>query len=84
MRLFCGSDPVALGIADAGGAWDMARFRSHVETCEICRCGVGKVMGMMAGRTSPAKAAASRENAGKPPKPGSAPRGRPRKVKAPE
>jgi len=76
MRLFCGSDPVALGIADAEGAWDMTLFRSHVETCEICRCGVGKVMGMMSGRSSPAKAKSSAENG----KLG----GRPRKVKAPE
>lgn len=75
MKLFCGSDPVTLGIADAEG-WDMAKFRAHVETCEICRCGVGKVMGMMAGRSSPAKAVSSRENGRK--------GGRPRKVKVPE
>ncbi len=72
MRLFCGSDPVTLGIADAGGSWDMVKFRTHVETCEICRCGVGKVMGMMAGRSSPRKAATSAENGRK--------GGRPRKV----
>lgn len=75
MKLFCGSDPVAVGIADADGNWHMDVFRSHVETCEICRCGVGKVMGMMAGRSSPAKVASSRENGKK--------GGRPRKVEAP-
>lgn len=85
LKLFCGADPTAIGItADADGSWNMAKFRVHVEACPICTCGAGKIMGMMASRTSPKKAASSRANAGKPPKPGALSRGRPRKTKAPE
>lgn len=61
-HLFCGSNPVLLGIEDAEGVWDMNIFRTHVETCEICKCGVGKIMGMIGGSRSPRKAAASAAN----------------------
>lgn len=47
--LLCGSDPVALGIADDKGAWDMDKFRCHIDTCEICRCGADKIMMMIGG-----------------------------------
>jgi len=77
-KLFCGGNPRKLGIEDKDGSWDMAKFREHVDSCPICSCGVGKIMGMIASGTSPKKAAASRANAGKPPKKGSRPRGRPK------
>lgn len=80
LKLFCGADPTDIGISDAGGSWDMAAFTTHVESCPICKCGAGKIMGMIASRTSPKKAASSRANAGKPPKPGALPRGRPKKI----
>jgi hypothetical protein len=83
--LFCGKSPRRLGIEATDGSWNMAVFREHVESCPQCTCGAGKIMGMIASRTSPLKAASSRANAGKPPKPGKLPRGRPRKkVPAPE
>ena len=62
MRLFCGSDPQTLGIADAGGTWDMVLFRAHVDTCDVCKCGVGKIMGMIGGGRSPRKSATSAAN----------------------
>lgn len=74
MKLFCGNDPQTLGISDTHGTWDMMKFRTHVDTCETCRCGVGKVMGLMASSTSDRKSASSRANGAK--------GGRPRKPKA--
>ena len=72
-KLFCGGIEIE----------DMAKLREHIEACPICTYGVGKIMGMMASVTSPKKAAASRKNAGMPPKEGSRPRGRPKKVSIP-
>lgn len=81
VNLFCGGTPRDLAIEAKDGSWDMAKFREHVDSCPICTFGVGKIMGMIASSTSPKKAAASRANAGKPPKKGSRPRGRPKKSK---
>jgi hypothetical protein len=52
-RLFCGADPRRLGIEAADGSWDMAAFREHVESCPECKCGAGKIMGMIASGSSP-------------------------------
>lgn len=73
MKLFCGRDPQTLGIEDDEGVWDMSVFRAHIESCDICGCGVGKIMGMMASVSSTKKATSSRENGKK--------GGRPRKLK---
>jgi hypothetical protein len=45
-RLFCGADPQVLGIADAEGNWDMAKFRIHIEECPVCSCGAEKMRRM--------------------------------------
>lgn len=82
MKLFCGRDPRTIGIEDDRGNWDMTKFRAHIESCPVCKCGAGKIMGLIGSVTSPKKAAASRANASRPPKPGSRPRGRPRKIKS--
>jgi len=59
-KLFCGADPTAIGItADADGSWDMAKFRAHVEACPMCKCGAGKIMGMMAAHFAASSAAAT-------------------------
>jgi hypothetical protein len=57
-RLFCGKSPRRLGIEAADGSRDMIAFREHVESCPQCKCGAGKIMGMIASGSSPKKAAA--------------------------
>lgn len=37
IRLVCGQDPVALGIATRDGQYDHVKFREHVEACPQCR-----------------------------------------------
>lgn len=61
MTLFCGSDPISIGI-DKGDHWDMAEFARHVETCPQCSCGASKIMGLLGSKKSLAKSAASRDN----------------------
>lgn len=79
MKLFCGTDPRDIGIESPNGSWNMAAFREHIDSCHVCKCGTGKIMGMMGSVSSPRKAASSRANARLPPKPGKMPRGRPKK-----
>jgi len=35
--LYCNNDPRVLGIEDEHGNWNMARFKSHIQTCETCQ-----------------------------------------------
>lgn len=76
MKLFCGGSPRRLGIEASDGSWNMVRFREHVESCAQCKCGAGKIMGLIGSRLSPRESAASRENGKR--------GGRPRKSPAPE
>lgn len=81
--LFCGRDPVALGIEDETGGWSIDALRSHIETCPICRCGTERLTEAMdmslaaavLGKSrSPKKTDAARKNA----RLGGWPKGRPR------
>jgi len=72
--LFCGRDPVALGIEDETGGWSLDALRAHIETCPICRCGTERLTEAMdmslaaavLGKSrSPQKTAASRANGAK-------------------
>ena len=35
--LYCGNNPVDLGIKDEQGYWDLMKFREHVEDCVPCK-----------------------------------------------
>lgn len=36
-KLMCNQDPIALGIKDPEtGAWDYAKFKEHLASCNIC------------------------------------------------
>lgn len=34
--LYCGNDPVDLGIEDSKGNWDMEKFLEHIRRCREC------------------------------------------------
>lgn len=46
MKLICGGNPVALGIADEQGNWDYEKFKEHVHNCDKCS---GFAMNLMDG-----------------------------------
>lgn len=35
--LYCNKDPRDLGIEDSRGAWDMLKFKEHVQECPDCQ-----------------------------------------------
>ena len=80
--LFCGRDPVALGIEDETGGWSIDALRAHIETCPICRCGTERLTEAMdmslaaavLGKSRSPQKTAARLNAKK----GGWPKGRPR------
>lgn len=72
--LFCGRDPVALGIEDETGGWSIDALRAHIETCPICRCGTERLTeatdmslaaAVLGKSRSPQKTAAARANGAK-------------------
>jgi hypothetical protein len=62
MNLFCGQDPIALGISNPQGDWDYDKFKAHLESCPVCKCGVIKIIGYIGSTRSAKKSAASRAN----------------------